>query len=82
MLSQPLNRTCGVVDRLVPRCEDRDERIAGLVTGAGSRRRAGGRAGVVVIRPQQLKLGREQLVDEGLDDLHQRQVDVGGFGLG
>ena len=67
----------GVVDGLVARREDRDEWVGRIVAGRPALDVAVGRAGVVVARLLEREPGGEQLVEQALDELGQRQVDVG-----
>ena len=79
LVAQPVDRVGGVVDRLVARREDRDERVPVGVARRLGAHLAGWLAVVAVRRGEQREPGGEQVVEQRLDELDERQVDVGGI---
>ncbi len=78
LVPQPVDRVGGVVDGLVARREDRDERVRSPAAGTRPAFVAGwvDRSSSYLVSTR-VNPAREQLVEQRFDLAHQRQVDVG-----
>ena len=81
LLLQPLDRLRGVVDRLIAGRQNCHQGIVRFVARLDDGDFAGRRAGVVVLGLLQCEAAGEELIEEVLHELRQRQVDVGRLGF-